>query len=79
MQWYVMSSYAMKKIEFKEFGKIALDAGVKINTLRQWKKRKTIPYQWRLRIFEHTNGAISLQHMAELFHSEIRTERGDAE
>lgn len=60
----------MKKIKFEEFGKIALDAGVKLNTLRQWKKRKSIPFAWRLKIFEHTNGAISLRDMNELFDTE---------
>lgn len=57
----------MKKIKFEEFGKIALDAGVKLNTLRQWKKRRSIPSAWKLKIFEHTNGAISLRDMNEMF------------
>ena len=70
---------ARMETKFDRFRPIALNAGVKKGTLRQWRKRMSIPSTWKLKIFEHTYGAISLQHMADLFDDDPRFERGDAE
>lgn len=60
----------MKKISFEEFREIAIKLNAQPNTLRQWKFRRSIPSEWKIRVFEHTKGAVSLREMAEIFDEE---------
>ena len=52
-----------KPDKWLDIQRIALDLGASNVSTRLWLHRGRIPSNWKLRIFEATNGAISLSQM----------------
>lgn len=52
--------------EYNKIRRVALSLGFKRNTTDMWFKRKSIPHEVQIKIFEASNGAISFPHMSSL-------------
>jgi hypothetical protein len=54
-----------QKSLWAEIRRVALELGASSWAIYKWRDRGAVPPEWQIRIFKHTEGAITLEQMGE--------------